>query len=286
MNNFPAYFLIALLCCCLIYCTPSVAFASSENWVEVARFTDEIWLMPDYTGPFIIDCKEWRVRWEVVSIFYLGDLSFWVVPQGNHGGTSFNDSLGIAGINQPVTTDGALNVTNNPGTYYLFTGTSGSKYTLIVEQNMDSLQEPEGNWVEVVSYSGGSSSFVATPSFRIDFDEWRIKWEYNPLFSVDDPNVFDFWVVPEENRIEGEFDPATSIAGVYNPITKNGTIYISQMTEKYFYLHIAPGSSEWRIIVEQNMDSIPEFPSWMVLPFFLITSLLVIISRKHLRKQF
>ena len=186
-------------------------FSNSENWVEVKRFNDEIWFMPGYTAPFMIDCKEWRIRWEVVSIFYLGDLNFWVVPQGNYHGTSFDDSLGIAGINRPVTTDGVLNITSNPGTYYLFTGTSGSKYTLIVEKNMDSLQESDSNWVEVTRFNGTIWGGNTEP-FTIDHVDWRIKWSYEPTV---DASVFalrfHFNVVEVGGKLVKFFIPPSKI---------------------------------------------------------------------------
>jgi hypothetical protein len=75
----PRLFLSIMLLFVLPCGVPCVIFASSDNWVEVTRFSDEIWFMPDYTSPFQIDCSEWRIRWEVESIFYLGDLNFWVV---------------------------------------------------------------------------------------------------------------------------------------------------------------------------------------------------------------
>jgi len=111
------------------------------NWVEVTRFTDDIWLLPDYTDSFLIDHDEWRIRWEVISIFYIGDLSFWVVPQGNYHVSSFRTNMSIAGVNGPITTNGTLNMDGDTGTFYLFIDTSASKYTLIVEQNIDSIPE-------------------------------------------------------------------------------------------------------------------------------------------------
>jgi len=133
--------LFLLLCFGLSSSMLSVAFASSDNWVEVTRFSDEIWFMPEYTDSFQINCSEWRIRWEVESLSYGSDLSFWVVPQENYNPKRFSDSLSIAGVNQFTKTDGTLNITSEPGTYYLFTGTSGSRYTLIVEQNLESIPE-------------------------------------------------------------------------------------------------------------------------------------------------
>ena len=36
----------------------------------------------------------------------------------------------------------------------------------------------------------------------------------------------------------------------------------------------------YSIIVEQNIDSIPEFPSWIILPLFLVLTVVTIIIKK------
>ena len=138
-----------------------------------------------------------------------------------------------------------------------------------------------GNWVEVARFTGGGSIFGATPPFVIDHVEWRIRWEYVPLFPFGSQTDFDFWVVPEENRIEGHFSSDMGIAGVNGPVEKNGTLYFPDLNGT-FYLHTVPGSSEWTIIIEQNIDSIPEFP--ISIPLLIIpvvfTVALIIYKRK------
>ena len=53
-----------------------------------------------------------------------------------------------------------------------------------------------------------------------------------------------------------------------------------------FYMHIDVGGTEsYTIIVEQDLNSIPEFPSWLILPFFLIVTLSGVIIRKKIRKK-
>ena len=45
------------------------------------------------------------------------------------------------------------------------------------------------------------------------------------------------------------------------------------------------GQMDFLLIKTDEYGVVPEFPSWIVLPLFLITSLLVVISRKHLKIQ-
>jgi len=139
------------------------------------------------------------------------------------------------------------------------------------------------NWVEVVRFTGGGNRFGATSPFVIDHVEWRIRWEYVPMVPIGRQNDFDFDVIPEENRIEGQFTSGMSIAGVNSPVEKNGTLYFPDL-KGIFYLHTSPGNSEWTMIVEQNIDSIPEFPSWIVLPLFLTVTMVVAIYKKRLPK--
>ena len=59
-----ALFLV-LFCFCLLVSTLGVAFASSENWVEVTRFTgiDTSEMNAITTEPFTCYNVEWRIRW-------------------------------------------------------------------------------------------------------------------------------------------------------------------------------------------------------------------------------
>ena len=141
-------------------------------------------------------------------------------------------------------------------------------------------QSSSGNWVEVARFTG-SAKFGSTEPFTCDHVEWRIRWEYVPLFPFGSQTDFHFWVVPEENRIEGHFSSDMGIAGVNGPVEKNGTLYFPDLNGT-FYLHTAPESSEWTIIIEQNIDSIPEFPSWIILPIFVTASLCALIVKKKL----
>jgi hypothetical protein len=140
-----------------------------------------------------------------------------------------------------------------------------------------------GNWIEVVRYAGEGTGFGASPPFTINHTEWRIRWEYAPSFPFGSQRDFDFWVIPEVNRND-HFRSNMSIASVNHPIEKNGTLYISNSTGTFF-IETVPCSSEWTIIVEQNIDSIPEFPSWLILPVFLAATLSAIVLKKRLFHQ-
>ena len=57
---------------------------------------------------------------------------------------------------------------------------------------------------------------------------------------------------------------------------KNGT----------FYLDISYHDLDsYTIIIEQDLNSIPEFPSWLILPLFLIATFSVILLKKRLNSK-
>ena len=58
-----ATLIVLLFCFCLLVSMSGIAFASSENWVEVKRFTGSE--SEAYTSDyFTCDHVEWRIRWE------------------------------------------------------------------------------------------------------------------------------------------------------------------------------------------------------------------------------
>ena len=63
----------------------------------------------------------------------------------------------------------------------------------------------------------------------------------------------------------------------------SGTSYIPEYTGT-FYVYINVGATEsYTIIVEQDLDSIPEFPSWIILPILVISTLAMLGFRNKIR---
>jgi hypothetical protein len=133
------------------------------------------------------------------------------------------------------------------------------------------------NWVEVDRFSGGSW-IGGTRFFLIDHVEWRIRWSWKKSFglSLNEPIFFRFNVLDfRDEHVElVDADHKT-----------NGTVYLFQKRQCFYYLYIIGINLEnYTIIIEQNIDSIPEFPSWLILPIFLVTTLSVIAVRKNCLK--
>ena len=133
-----------------------------------------------------------------------------------------------------------------------------------------------GNWVEVTRFAGEGGGVGYSPHFMIEYVECRIRWQYSSIYGWDWDRDFSFYVEPNDNVSEG-----MGIASVTDPMEKNGTLNINNYIGT-FHIFFPPLTSNWTVIVEQNIDSIPEFPSWIILPLFLVVTFVAILAKKRL----
>ena len=128
------------------------------------------------------------------------------------------------------------------------------------------------NWVEVIRFTGSEST--KTEPFTIEHVEWRIRWNYSHPFMMHNPVAHAFVI----NILEHSPKKHIISIGEWNPTSENGTWVHNE--NGAFYLEIWSISiDEYSIIIEQNIDSVPEFPLWTLLSLFLITSLMVMLVR-------
>lgn len=133
-----------------------------------------------------------------------------------------------------------------------------------------------GNWVEVTRFPDEGTGFQTEP-FTVDHVEWRIRWEYVPEPEVPDEHLsLHVYVYAQEY-------PGTWFESIRKNGTEetNGTLYI-QDRNGTFFLVIIKAVQNYTIIVEQDLESIPEFPSWTILPLFLIATFFALAVRKRL----
>ena len=137
-----AAFIVLLFCFCLLVSHSGVAFASSENWVEVTRFTGSG--SEKYTTDyFTCNQGEWRIRWEYIpdsQYSNLTSLSVFTYPimEGDRGPTYINVIMKTGSED----TNGISYIHDYPGTFHMNINVRWTEsYTLIVEQELESIPE-------------------------------------------------------------------------------------------------------------------------------------------------
>ena len=132
------------------------------------------------------------------------------------------------------------------------------------------------NWSEVATFTGlGSTEIQNTTSFTISHPEWQIQWEFAPALNLSAFAVFIVYAYPQ-----GETQNyAASISSVGGSPT-SGTVYVQNRTG-IFYMTVqagTPGILNYTLIVEQDLNSVPEFTPSTILPLALTAALLVTID--------
>ena len=135
------------------------------------------------------------------------------------------------------------------------------------------------NWVEVTTFTG-SGGVHSTSRFAVDYVDWRIRWEVNPGNDSELGTSFNAYVYPSSGGPQIEemhyiigTEKTTGIKNIYN---HRGIFYIVVVTTNI---------ADVKLIIEQNIESIPEFPSWSILPLLIVVTLVgVIIRNKTIKK--
>ena len=161
-------------------------------------------------------------------------------------------------------------------------------------------QPGQENWVEVTRFAKDSvpSTWWGDPSgntdfFNCDYVEWRIRWEYTPHPAV--PQYASLYVEVYEKKEDviwrGELiqqgeSVLIDVVREYGMSETSGVSNIHNQTGR-FYMFISGSNIEnFTIIVEQDIDSIPEFPLWTILPLVIAVMLVIGIYRKRLARQY
>jgi len=131
------------------------------------------------------------------------------------------------------------------------------------------------NWVEVARFSGDNLGPHTTESFTCEHDEFRVIWECVPNV---DFNLSTFIMNVEtvesfNKRVDGVVNIGSDVL--------NGTLYITDNFGIYC-LAMVSNVQKYTIIVEQNIDSIPEFPSWIILPIFATATVAALVIKKRI----
>jgi len=138
------------------------------------------------------------------------------------------------------------------------------------------------NWSEVATFTGqGSTQTTNTANFTIDHPEWQIQWAFAPVPNFTAYAVFIVSVYPQ-GRIQNYVAYIHSVGG--SPTS--GTVYVHNTTG-IFYMSVEAGNLgilNYTLIVQQDLNSVPEFAPSAILPLALSAALLVTIDLAY-RKQ-
>jgi len=150
--------------------------------------------------------------------------------------------------------------------------------------------------VELARLTGYAPKFGESPLFTCEYDEWRVKWEYVPYAEYPNLTAFSIHVqthaeveggpiIPPSFREHEDLAYSLLVGSIIKSGTEetNGILYINGFNGT-FVMDIVSNADSFTIIVEQNIDSIPEFPSWTILPLFLTVTMVLAIYKRKLSK--
>jgi len=145
-------------------------------------------------------------------------------------------------------------------------------FLITVLASFNTASAAPSNWNEVTSFTGSGSETYTTDYFTCDHVEWRIRWEYVPDSNYPEYAIFSVMTYPQ-----GEDVLYVSLIMKSGSEDTSGVSYIHN-NKGTFYMEISFANTQsYTIIVEQDLYSIPEFPSFLILPLFMIATLLTVI---------
>ena len=277
----PILVLLLILCFFVSVFSVGVAFASSDNWnwVELERITGENYYVCE-TEPFNINSSVavWRIVWEYTPRTDVPEHSTGITIY-LYARASGDDKLLEIGRQGLYNGDEDCRYFHEEGVFRLKISTNTQNFTIRIEQSMGYIPEPlTDNWVEVTRFIGTKG--FTTDIFVCYHPEWRIRWEYDPGHG----HFPELAILQVTTYKEGESSKYfNQILEVPNG-NLNGVELLNQSGT--FYLEISTGIIEsYTIIVEQNIESIPEFLSWAILLLLIVVTLVGVTVRNHIRKR-
>jgi len=258
-----------------------VVFSSSENWnwVEVEIITGDTYNSYE-TEPFTISSSVsvWRIVWEYTPRTDIPEDQTGITIY-LYAGASGDDKIFEIGRKGLYNGDEDCRYYHEEGVFRLKISSNTQNFTVRIEQSMGYIPEPPtDNWVEVTRFIGTDG--FTTDVFVCDHVEWRIRWEYDPMLVL-------FWegIKPLDTKVHPEGQSSLTVSNITGVGSRDGINYIHDNAGRFYMTISTTFLRSFTIIVEENIDSIPEFPSWTILPIFTIATLLIIICKQKLPKN-
>ena len=119
------------------------------------------------------------------------------------------------------------------------------------------LAAPE-NWSEVTRFEGSGTEQYNSPYFTCNHSEWRIRWNYTPV----SPSNYSTFIVVTTPQDEIGW---VSYIVKHENITTNGISQIHNKSGTFYSAINVANLESYSVIIEQDLDSIPEYPSAIIL---------------------
>jgi hypothetical protein len=133
------------------------------------------------------------------------------------------------------------------------------------------------NWVEATRFTGSGAQNYTTNYFTCNNAEWRIRYEYvtNPRLSI--LTFFKVFIYSK-----GEDTIYVDSIDKFGANDTSGISYVHNKTGT-FYLKINANTQSYKIFIEQDTNSVPEFSSWtfpLLLTIMVASSGLLVYLKK------
>lgn len=120
------------------------------------------------------------------------------------------------------------------------------------------LASPE-NWQEVTTFTGSGTQAYITGYFTCNHTEWRIRWSYVPDSNHPEYALFTYLTYPQGESVS--YIDFIEEPSPYGSSNTSGISYIHNNNGTFYGKVDVANIESYTIIIEQDMDSIPEFPN-------------------------
>ena len=138
------------------------------------------------------------------------------------------------------------------------------------------------NWVEVTTFTEHDGDGL-TNQFTCNHVDWRIKWRYKPS-SNSHATVFTIDILSHHDNTTktlytvGDNGLKQPTPAVFGQLNQTGTCYVTNQNGT-FSLNTFSFAPSYTIIIEENLESIPEFSSFTLLSLVLTGTLVALIYK-------
>lgn len=134
------------------------------------------------------------------------------------------------------------------------------------------------NWTEVTRFTGSGNEQYTTNYYTCGHVEWRIRWEYTPDSQYPEFAMFSVFTYPEGEDVMF-IDTIMKSGGD----DTSGASYIHNDAGTFYSTINVANTESYTIIIEQDVDSVPEATTFGILILLIVSSSVGILAyrRRH-----